>query len=193
MICKTCKSTFEPIKTFSGLNQSKLCNECRFAAELTRRRIANLQRSNQSKKTPEIALKSKLKKINSGGRNSKTKLDTVFSIFIRQRDATNNGFGNCISCGKPVFWNHADNGHYIIRSNMTTRYDEVNCNLQCRHCNRFLEGNMSGYRKGLIKKYGESKVDELELKKFNQSKISKIEMELLIDHYLKINSKHNID
>ena len=190
MICKTCKSTFEPIKTYLGLNQSKLCNNCRYEAEILKRRIANLQRSNTTKKSPEIALKSKIKKINSGGRNSKTKLDTVFSIFIRQRDATNNGFGNCISCGKLVHWKRADNGHYIIRSNMATRYDEVNCNLQCRHCNRFSEGNMSGYRKGLIKKYGEAKVDELELRKFNQSKISKIEMELLINHYSKINSKH---
>lgn len=38
----------------------------------------------------------------------------------------------------------------------------MNCNAQCKQCNRFDEGNMSGYRYGLIKKYGERQVQYLE-------------------------------
>lgn len=190
MICKDreCKAEFTP--QYRGtILISPYCPDCRYKTALQKRR----DKINAAvKKVPKIALKTKLNKINSGGRNSKVKLDTVFSIFIRQRDARNNGFGNCISCGNPVFWKDADNGHYIVRSNMATRYDEVNCNLQCRHCNRFCEGNMSGYRQGLIKKYGEEKVIELEMRKFNKAKISKVELELLIDHYSKINAKNSM-
>ena len=188
MICKNreCKAEFTP-QYRNGVLISPYCPDCRYKTALQKRR----DKTNVTvKKVPKIALKTKLKKIDSGGRNSKVKLDTVFSIFIRQRDAQNNGFGNCISCGRPVFWKNADCGHYNNRKHMATRYDEVNCNLQCRACNRFDEGNMSGYRHGLIKKYGEEKVIELEMRKFNKAKISKVELELLIDHYQKINAEN---
>ena len=45
----------------------------------------------------------------------------------------------------------------------------MNCNGQCKKCNRFDEGNIQGYRKGLIKKYGLEKVELLELKKYNNA------------------------
>ncbi len=61
-----------------------------------------------------------------------TKLDNVFSEFIRKRDCT--PYGRCISCGKVITYDTADCGHYINRKHMATRYDENNCNAQCRHC-----------------------------------------------------------
>lgn len=112
----------------------------------------------------------------------KEKLDRVFSMYIRLRDS-NNGYFRCISCGRILPFDQADCGHYINRQHMATRYSEINCNAQCRKCNRFDEGNMSGYRMGLIKKYGEQQVLLLELQKNTSRKYSEIEYLALIDHY----------
>lgn len=111
------------------------------------------------------------------------KLDRIFSKFIRLRDCDNNGAGFCISCGKPITFNTSDCGHYINRKHMSTRFDEQNCNAQCRACNRFDEGNIQGYRKGLIEKYGEDAVELLEIKKFNTCKIGSFEINQLIKIY----------
>ena len=115
--------------------------------------------------------------------NLKDKLDRIFSEYIRLRDADANGYCRCISCGAVHHWKEVDCGHYVNRSHMATRYDERNCNAQCRKCNRFDEGNNIGYTKGLIAKYGDKVIDELYVKKYTISKMSKAEYEILIDHY----------
>jgi len=61
------------------------------------------------------------------------KLDTIFSKYIRRRDC-GYGYAPCISCGKPVTYDTSDCGHYENRKHMATRYDEINCNAQCRNC-----------------------------------------------------------
>ncbi len=116
-------------------------------------------------------------------KNAIKKLDRIFSEFIRLRDANKDGYVRCISCGKLKHWKDVDNGHYINRKHMSTRYSEKNCNGQCRACNRFDEGNMIGYTKGLIKKYGQGILEELEVLKFQTSKFSKFELEVLAKHY----------
>lgn len=115
--------------------------------------------------------------------NLKDKLDRIFSEYIRLRDADANGYCRCISCDAIHHWKDVDCGHYVNRSHMATRYDERNCNAQCRKCNRFDEGNNIGYTKGLIAKYGDKVIDELYVKKYTISKMSKAEFEILIDHY----------
>jgi len=80
------------------------------------------------------------------------KLDRIFSLFIRYRDTMPNGYFQCISCGKIKPFNKADCGHYINRQHMSTRFDEMNCNAQCSHCNRFMEGNIQDYRRRLVAK-----------------------------------------
>lgn len=112
----------------------------------------------------------------------KAKLDKVFSEYIRKRD-TYNGVFKCISCGKLLPYEQADCGHYINRKHMATRFDEMNCNAQCRSCNRFDEGNMQGYRRGLVAKYGEQQVTLLEAKKHTFRKYSDFEYDVLIKHY----------
>ena len=112
----------------------------------------------------------------------KAKLDKVFSEYIRKRD-TRNGVFKCISCGRILPYEQADCGHYINRKHMATRFDEMNCNAQCRSCNRFDEGNMQGYRRGLVAEYGEQKVLILESKKNTTRKYSDFEYEVLIKHY----------
>ena len=114
----------------------------------------------------------------------KDKLDRIFSKYIRLRDMLPGTTAfRCISCGKMYPVTYADCGHYINRQHMSTRYSEMNCNAQCRKCNRFDEGNMSGYRQGLVKKYGEQRVVLLEATKNAVRKYSDTEYETLIAHY----------
>ena len=111
------------------------------------------------------------------------KLDRVFSEFIRLRDSSANGYGKCITCGKILFWKDGDAGHAINRAHMSTRYNEMNVHLQCRHCNRFREGEVVEYSMALIKKYGKDAVDRLLAQKHFVSKMSDFEGEVLIKHY----------
>lgn len=115
----------------------------------------------------------------------KEKLDRIFSQYIRLRDRLPGNVFQCISCGKIKPMAQADCGHYINRQHMATRFSEVNCNAQCRSCNRFQEGNMSGYRMGLVRKHGDTKVKILEMQKNEVRKYSEFEYLALIGHYQK--------
>lgn len=80
-----------------------------------------------------------------------------FQRWIRLRDANN----RCISCGaNSEIW---DAGHYYKAEVFAGLiFNEVNVNKQCAKCNRFLGGNESGYRLGLIERYGPEKIAELD-------------------------------
>ena len=138
-------------------------------------------------------LRSGIKRKNKSGGKSEfqklvTRADNVFSKYIRLRDAIETPYGlyfKCISCGRIKRIDQADCGHYINRQHMVTRYSEMNCNAQCRECNRFDEGNMSGYRRGLVEKYGEGKVEVLESLKNQSKKYVIFELKALMEHFKK--------
>lgn len=111
------------------------------------------------------------------------KLDTVFSKYIRLRDAMPSGTFRCISCGKIKAINQADCGHYHSRIHMSTRFDEDNCHAECRACNRFSADHLIGYRENLIKKIGLQRVLLLEVKVHETKKWSHFELEQLIKYY----------
>jgi len=125
------------------------------------------------------------KSISKSGKSNRSKkiakLDEIFSIFIRRRDCTPNG--RCISCGKIITFETSDCGHYVNRKHMATRYDEQNCNAQCRACNRFDEGNIMGYRRGLVEKIGIKAVEMLEIKRFNTCPMKEVDLDILIAYY----------
>jgi len=80
-----------------------------------------------------------------------------FQIYIRQRDKDL----PCISCNKSdAKW---DAGHYL-KAEIYTKliFNEDNVHKQCSYCNLQLAGNLIEYRKGLVKKIGINKVQELE-------------------------------
>ena len=113
------------------------------------------------------------------------KADEAFSLFIRTRDSQpyeGRAF-KCISCHRVLPIEQADCGHYVNRSHMSVRFNEKNCNAQCRHCNRFMEGNIQDYRKGLIEKIGLQQVELIESMKHLTNKISTFELELIAKHY----------
>ena len=102
------------------------------------------------------------------------KAQVIFNTFIRKRDKDL----GCISCGRPV----TEAGHYLNAGHFSAlRFSEMNVNGQCTRCNCFLHGNLIEYRKGLIKKYGESNVKLLEnsvairtVKKFSRFELENI-------------------
>jgi hypothetical protein len=116
----------------------------------------------------------------------KNELDRVFSLFIRKRDCIKGNIGDfiyCISCGGIVPFDEADAGHYAHRGNMSTRWMEKNVNAQCRRCNRFMGGNLDGYALGLIKKYGDNILWEINAQKQKPKNWTVKEMEALIVVY----------
>jgi NinG protein len=90
----------------------------------------------------------------------KSEFDRVFSVFIRIRDD-----GVCFTCGGEKYWRYQQNGHYVSRSYLATRFDEENCNCQCSACNIFKKGNYVQYSIRLVRKYGAQILEKLDKKK----------------------------
>jgi Bacteriophage Lambda NinG protein len=80
---------------------------------------------------------------------------TIFNKWIRKRDKDL----GCISCNGQV----EQAGHYFSQGHYSAlRYNEINTNGQCVRCNMYLSGNLINYRQGLVKRYGEQAVKDLE-------------------------------
>lgn len=94
----------------------------------------------------------------------KKKLDEIFSQYIRLKHSNDKGYCRCISCGRIHFWKDIQNGHYMSRRYLSTRFHENNCRPQCVSCNIFNQGNAQMYRRGLISEIGEEAVDLIEVR-----------------------------
>uniref|UniRef100_A0A6M3LUQ8 Putative lambda recombination protein n=1 Tax=viral metagenome TaxID=1070528 RepID=A0A6M3LUQ8_9ZZZZ len=113
----------------------------------------------------------------------------AFSKYIRLRDCLKTTgtvtHGKCITCGKLLSITFCDAGHFVSRRYNSTLFDERNVHIQCRYCNRFLNGNLLEYRRQIIRLYGEGIDIELEDK---ATEITKLGVEDLtnIEKYYKI-------
>lgn len=117
----------------------------------------------------------------------KKKLDKVFSEYIRLAEANDNGYCKCVTCGKYYHWTKIQNGHYMSRRYMATRFSAMNCHPQCMACNVMQHGNIPQYRMYLVKRYGEIEVERLEAAALTQTrKFSDYEYKELIDYYSKL-------
>lgn len=82
----------------------------------------------------------------------------VFNNYIRLRDKDK----PCVSCGttEALSW-HA--GHYrTTKAASQLRFNEDNCSKQCSRCNVHFSGNIEEYRKELVNRIGEERVQALE-------------------------------
>lgn len=123
-------------------------------------------------------------------RTSKSKLmenlDNIFSRYIRIKYSMSNGYCRCISCGKVHHWKEIQNGHYMSRRYLSTRWAEDNCRPQCVACNIFNQGNAQAYRLALVKEIGEQRVNLIEARARQETcKYSEFELKALIEHYKK--------
>lgn len=112
-------------------------------------------------------------------------LDKVFQFYIRLRDSRSDGRCACISCGKIVPFEKIQAGHYRSRKNMSTRWSELNVNGECFSCNCMEGDHLINYRKNLIKKIGENKVNWLDAYCNQTYKWSDFEIVILIKDYSK--------
>jgi hypothetical protein len=109
-------------------------------------------------------------------------LDSVFSKYIRQRDAVNE-IATCFTCGKRDHWKRLQNGHFQSRKHYSTRWDETNCQVQCAGCNVFKYGEQFIFGQNLDVKYGLGTSNKLYLKAKKTVKISTVELQDMIKHY----------
>lgn len=92
------------------------------------------------------------------------KADTIFSVWIRQRDK------KCFFCNNPA----KQNSHFWGRGNSATRYDPENCDGVCGGCHMRHEGSKQGiYRDMKIKQLGKKAYDALEKRGKSTMKRSK--------------------
>jgi hypothetical protein len=89
------------------------------------------------------------------------KLDTVFSQYVRLKNADKNGMVKCYTCGALRHYKCLDAGHYHDRKWMGIRWNVDNVRPQCYYCNKFRQGRGPDFRKNLIMEIGEERVEEL--------------------------------
>ena len=107
-----------------------------------------------------------------------TKLDKVFSEYIRRRYAKND-IATCVTCGKKDHWKKLQAGHFMSRKHYATRWDEDNVEVQCSACNVFRYGEQYLFAKYL----GTKKADMLLNKSRETVKFPDWEIQEMIELY----------
>jgi hypothetical protein len=116
------------------------------------------------------------------------KLDTEFSLFIRKRYAKNE-IATCYTCGKQDNYKNLQCGHFQSRKHYSTRWDEVNCQVQCYSCNVMRYGEQYKFGLFLNAQFGEDTASGLMMKAKTTLKIKDFELIDMIENYKKINSE----
>ena len=110
------------------------------------------------------------------------KLDTIFSQYIRRKNAVDE-ISTCFTCGKQDHWKKLQNGHFQSRRHYSTRWDEVNCQVQCSGCNVFKYGEQFLFGQNLNNKFGEGTARRLHIKAQQTIKLADFELEDMIINY----------
>ena len=110
------------------------------------------------------------------------KLDSVFSQYIRLRESVNE-VSICFTCGKEDHWKKLQNGHFMSRKHYSTRWDEINCQVQCAGCNVFKYGEQYKFSIELDQKYGSGTADKMLQQSKQIVKFSTMDLEDLIIKY----------
>jgi hypothetical protein len=121
----------------------------------------------------------------------KKELDKFFSLYIRLRSSNEYGITQCYTCSKAAHYKTGGMqcGHFQSRSYLATRFDEVNCQVQCVGCNMFKQGEQYKFALALDANYGEGTADELLYLAKTTIKISRADYEEKISYYKEIVNK----
>ena len=137
MICKSCKSEFEPLYR-NGIIISKFCIPC----------LSKKGKEKQDKdwKKEKAIIREKIKTKSDYMRE----LQRTFNKYIRLRDKGK----PCISCGRPLREKY-DAGHcFSVGAYPNLRFNEDNVHGQCVACNQHKHGNVTEYTINLPKRIG---------------------------------------
>jgi len=105
-------------------------------------------------------------------------LDTVFSQYIRRKDAIDE-IAICVTCGKKDHVKKMQCGHFQSRRHYSTRWDENNVGVQCYGCNITNQGQQFLFAKYL----GLDKAEEMVLKSKQIVKFSDADLQDMIQYY----------
>ncbi|MHB0992708.1 MAG: recombination protein NinG [Burkholderiales bacterium] len=148
--CVGCREPFTPVRSLQRV--------CGFACAVIAANKAIEKREAKAKSAERAELK-KAKERHKSLSDWKREAQAAINRYRRTQDVLA-GYG-CISCG--THNGKQNGGHYrSVGSSAETRYMEENIHLQCERCNSYLSGNILGYRKGLIARYGLEYVEKLE-------------------------------
>lgn len=110
------------------------------------------------------------------------KLDSIFSKYIRRRFAEDD-IATCYTCGKKDHWKNLQCGHFMSRRFFSTRWDDKNCQVQCKACNIFRYGEQYLFGANLDKEFGDGTAEMLEFDSKQLLKISMPQLKILILKY----------
>ena len=113
----------------------------------------------------------------------KKELDKWFSLYIRLRNATDEGLVQCFTSGRVYHYKEIHAGHFISRRCLATRWCEINVQPQSAKDNLFGQGEQYRFGLNLDAKYGEGTAEELELKSRQTVKLSRVDYEDKISYY----------
>ena len=113
----------------------------------------------------------------------KKELDKWFSLYIRLRDATDEGLVQCFTSGRVYHYKNIHAGHFMSRKHLSTRWCDTNVQPQSAADNLFGQGEQYKFSIALDSKYGEGTAEELELKARTIMKVSRIDYEEKISYY----------
>jgi len=110
-----------------------------------------------------------------------TKLDTVFSQYIRRKDAISD-IAICVTCGKKDHWKKLQAGHFMSRRHYSTRWDINNVGVQCYGCNITNQGMQYAFSKYLTQ-FDNNLPDNLLIKSRQTVKFADVDLIEMINKY----------
>ena len=113
----------------------------------------------------------------------KKDLDKWFSLYIRLRDATEEGLVQCFTSGRVYHYKKIHAGHFMSRRHLATRWCEINVQPQSAADNLFGQGEQYRFGLYLDNKYGEGTAEELQYKARTTVKLSRVDYEEKIIYY----------
>ena len=113
----------------------------------------------------------------------KKELDKWFSLYIRLRDATNEGMVQCFTSGRVYHYKNIHAGHFMSRRCLSTRWCEINVQPQSAADNLFGQGEQYKFGLSLDAKYGEGTAEDLQHKARKIKKFSRVDIEDKISYY----------
>ena len=109
--------------------------------------------------------------------------DKWFSLYIRLRDADENGMVKCVTCGKVAHYKEMDCGHFVTRNHKATRYSKDNCHPQDTFCNRYAHGEQYKHGQYIDSRYGVGFADFLVYIGKQPVKRKRTDYEFIIEYY----------
>ena len=115
------------------------------------------------------------------------KLDKIFSIWVRSKDADHAGMVDCFTCGVTKSWKYEiDAGHFQSRGKYATRWDEQNVKPQCKRCNGFRGGEQYLFSKHLDLEHGDGTAEWLEFESNQTARFTNDELLRKIEHFTEL-------